>query len=279
MSKTANRHLTGLFVSCVAAVTFSATAYAGGMHGTFDRGGSLKDETASYGSMKDAPVACGRSWSANTALTTDYVFRGVSQSDEHVAVQGGFDFNWCRFYAGVWASSLDFGGTDGEDIADIEIDYYAGIKTKLFGGELDTGVIYYTYPNAIDPDGEFNYVELKAGFSREWHDNFTLTSTVYWSPEFFGQIGDVWTIETKAERNLGKRGRYEFVASGLFGSVYGENPLFGNEDSYLYWNAGLTVNVEKFSFDIRYWDTNLSQTDCGGTLCDARAVGTISASF
>ena len=115
MSKTAKRHLTGLFVSCVAAVTLSTTAYAGGLHGVHERGESLKDEGAAYeGSMKDAPAeACGREWSANTALTTDYVFRGISQSDEHAAIQGGFDFTWCRFYAGVWASSIDFGGING----------------------------------------------------------------------------------------------------------------------------------------------------------------------
>ena len=47
---------------------------------------------------------------ANVALTTDYVWRGVSQNtDESPALQGGFDFaDESGFYAGVWASNVNF---------------------------------------------------------------------------------------------------------------------------------------------------------------------------
>jgi hypothetical protein len=47
------------------------------------------------------------------------------------------------------------------------------------------------------------------------------------------------------------------------------------EDNYLYWNAGLALAVEKFTFDLRYWDTDLDSTGCNHTLefnCDARFV-------
>ena len=51
------------------------------------------------------------STSANAAITTDYRFRGISQSDESVAVQAGFDVEFTPgFYAGLWGSSVDFGG-------------------------------------------------------------------------------------------------------------------------------------------------------------------------
>lgn len=76
------------------------------------------------GSMKDAPVERERpELSANVALTTDYIFRGFSQTEEGPAIQGGFDVTYKMFYAGVWASNLDFGGDDfNNDIANIEID-------------------------------------------------------------------------------------------------------------------------------------------------------------
>jgi uncharacterized protein (TIGR02001 family) len=76
--------------------------------------------------------------SANVALTTDYVFRGQSQTDEGPAIQGGFDATWKVFYLGVWASNIDFGAATNvngnlENIADIEIDWYGGIRPTWKG--------------------------------------------------------------------------------------------------------------------------------------------------
>ena len=50
-------------------------------------------------------------FSANVALSTDYRFRGISQTTEDPALSGGFDYSYTPFgfYAGVWASNLDFG--------------------------------------------------------------------------------------------------------------------------------------------------------------------------
>ena len=62
--------------------------------------------------------------------TSDYVFRGVSQTDNDPTIQGGADLSYGILYAGVWASGLDFGDdptVSGSD-AQIEIDWYGGIK-------------------------------------------------------------------------------------------------------------------------------------------------------
>ncbi len=83
--------------------------------------------------------------SGTAALTTDYIFRGVSNTDENPAVQASFDAAYGMFYAGVWGSNTDFG--DG-----IEIDYYAGIKPTWGKFTFDIAGLYYTYPgfNSID---------------------------------------------------------------------------------------------------------------------------------
>src|SRR5690606_18126498 len=81
--------------------------------------------------------------SYNVALTSDYVFRGVSQSDESVALQAGVDYSKNIFYAGAWASTVDFGA--GSD-ADYEVDFYAGVKPTAGNFSFDFGVIYYAYP-------------------------------------------------------------------------------------------------------------------------------------
>ena len=64
------------------------------------------------GSIKDAPVAPARtfSYSVNAAVTTDYMFRGISQSSNNPAVSAGLDASYGIFYVGFWGSSVDFDG-------------------------------------------------------------------------------------------------------------------------------------------------------------------------
>ena len=88
-------------------------------------------------------------YSFNLGATSDYVFRGISQTDNDPTIQGGVDFGYGILYAGVWASGLDFGGAF-YDGAKVEIDWYGGIKptwnSPLGTMNLDFGVIYYSYP-------------------------------------------------------------------------------------------------------------------------------------
>jgi uncharacterized protein (TIGR02001 family) len=90
------------------------------------------------GSLKDTPKPEERcKHSANVALATEYVFRGFSQTSRGPAVQGGYDLTCGIFYAGVWASNLDFAGTwpgASFDVtgapydASIEMDWYIGVR-------------------------------------------------------------------------------------------------------------------------------------------------------
>jgi uncharacterized protein (TIGR02001 family) len=120
-------------------------------------------------------------WSFNGAVTSDYVFRGFSQTAERWTGQAGIDLSYGIAYFGIWGSGLDFGLDGNRHIARAEIDFYAGIKPIWHGITFDLGVIYYAYPNARDNatviTGELDYVELKFGMSREiWKDG-TLPST------------------------------------------------------------------------------------------------------
>lgn len=217
--------------------------------------------------------------SANVSLTTDYVFRGFSQTDEGPAIQGGFDATYGIFYAGVWASNLDFGaapvGTG--DAANIEIDWYGGITPTLGRFDLDLGVIYYSYPNARDlPGAELDFWEFKAGVSHTIFNDLGVSTTIYYSPEFTGEIGDNWTIETSLEKPLG----HGFTLSGTFGSQYGDESDGGFD--YYYWNVGVSKEFrDKFTLDVRYWDTaDLNGCSTASPFqCDERIVGTLSASF
>lgn len=254
-------------------------------------------------SMKDAPAAekprC--TFSANTALTTEYVFRGFSQSAEGAAVQGGFDATCGIFYAGVWASSLNW--NDGAaaapaisgNNASVEMDWYLGIKPVTGPVTWDLGVIYYTYPNArrFTTGGNNEYVELKLGASGEIWKKGTLGGTAYYSPEYQYNTGSVWTFEGSFAQELPKVSIFTPTFSALLGyQTSNDRPrysaLFGNGDTnYMYWNVGLTFAfAEKWSLDVRYWDTNLADKAAGAAFCqgnifqcDERVVGTLKFTF
>jgi len=241
-------------------------------------GAALADGYEYEGKAMAAPEE-GRkfTYSFNIAGTSDYVFRGFSQTDRDPTIQGGFDIGYGIFYAGGWASGLDFGGeADGfGGDAQIEIDWYAGITPSWnspFGKmDLDFGVIYYTYPGASDAVTELDYVELKAGYS--WsilHPNLTTGTTVYWSPDYTAETGSVWTVESSASYAFHSIRGITPTISGLLGWQTGDDlgwqATFANgDDDYYYWNAGLELGIEKITFDFRYWDTNVSNA---GGFCD-----------
>ncbi len=220
--------------------------------------------------------------SATTNFTTDYVFRGISQTREGPAAQAEFDLTYGIFYAGIWGSNVDFGGNGfGDDIASIEIDYYAGIAPTWQGISFDIAGLYYTYPGAYDPAGNFDYFELKTGASYTFNEALTLGVANYWSPEFFGETGDADALELSAEYAFSGK-LFNFFSPSVSGGLGWQWTEFSD---YTFWNAGLTLGfMENWSADIRYWDTDFSDAGCAGfsgftNTCDARVVGSISAVF
>ena len=98
----------------------------------------------------------------NAALTSDYRFRGVSQTQNAPAVQGGVDFaHSSGFYAGNWNSSISSELYPGA--AGIESDVYAGFKKEIVGGvTVDAGVLGYMYPRTTT---DTNTTEVYVGAS------------------------------------------------------------------------------------------------------------------
>jgi uncharacterized protein (TIGR02001 family) len=222
-------------------------------------------------------------WSASLTGTSEYVFRGISQTDEDPTIQGSINIGYGMFYAGAWASGLDWGA--GTPDADLEVDWYAGIKptwdsSPLGAVTFDFGVIYYTYPGVADDAGELDYVEFKAAYSisSAFIKGLTTGGAVYYSPEYSGEIGEVWTTESIASYALPKVWVFDPTISGLLGWQTGDTAdgySIGGDDEYYYWNAGLTLTVEKLALDFRYWDTDADPGGlCGSDVfqCDERFV-------
>ena len=95
--------------------------------------------------------------SANVALTSNYVWRGMSQTGNSPAVQGGVDLGYKGAYIGVWASNVDFGSTaGGYDPASAEFDIYLGYAGEVEKFSYDIGLVQFMYPGATD---ESNFAE------------------------------------------------------------------------------------------------------------------------
>ena len=98
---------------------------------------------------------------SNIAITNDYIWRGMTQSNEEPAISGGFDISSENgLYFGTWGSSIEFGG----DTASMELDYYFGISNELENGlSYDLGYISFTYPG--DDEADFEEIYLELGYS------------------------------------------------------------------------------------------------------------------
>lgn len=184
----------------------------------------------------------------NIALTSDYVFRGVSLSANDPAIQGGFDYTADMFYAGVWGSSLSEG---------MELDLYAGFTPTTGPVEWDLGVVGYFYPGADDDAAEFDYYELMVGASTSITEQFSVGGLVAFAPENYGDTGEALYMELNAEFALNDATSF----SAAYGNQNIDDPdgPFGlaGEDDYNTWNLGATHAMHGFELDLRYHDTDI----------------------
>jgi len=100
-------------------------------------------------------------FSGNVGLTSNYIWRGFTQSADISAISGGIDYGYKGFYAGTWLSSLES--------SNYEQDWYAGYGFDLGPTSWDIGYIMYTYPiDNTDPAPELDFSEVYVNFGWQW---------------------------------------------------------------------------------------------------------------
>ncbi len=200
----------------------------------------------------------------NVGATSDYVFRGLTQTAKDPAVFGGVDMTAGLFYAGAWASNVDWG---------IETDLYAGVKPTLGPVTFDLGAVYYGYPDSDVSNAA--YWEAKVGASIPAGEG-SLGLVYYYSPEFFGKTGKADYWELNASQPL------PFAGASISGAI-GRQSLARSSygvDGYTTMNAGVTIPfLSKLSVDLRYiYTDDDAKTACVGCSVN-KFVGTLKASF
>jgi uncharacterized protein (TIGR02001 family) len=222
------------------------------------------------------PAAAPSPWDVlfGTAFTSDYVLRGISQSNRKPAVQGYFEVDytatdWLKLYAGLWGSSLYAG------FADAEFDISGGARLSFGNFGLDLGYVYYEYPDGVAASGSGSFGEFYAKPSYKVADWLTVGAIIDGGTDFNHKVtggpggGGVWVGDADAYYYSGNAvitlpwhpvadvtlsinpevGRQVFSSSvtANLGSV-----------SYTYWDVGLDINYKAATLDLRYWDTDHS---------------------
>jgi len=169
----------------------------------------------------------------NLDVTSDYVFRGISQTSGKAAVQGGIDYAKGLFYAGTWASTVDFANG-------YEVDLYAGVKPVIGKTSFDFGVITYQYGekgvNATEAKAAVSHPFYKGTIGAAFYDNLDYGSTFYYEVN----------------------GSYPLTDKLSVSGAAGEQAFLGAK--YSTGNIGLTYALSpKWSLDARYSDTNLPE--------------------
>ena len=177
---------------------------------------------------QDGEAPGGLSW--NAALTSEYLYRGIAQSDDHPALQLDATYAFASgFYVGAWGSNVDFG-----DSTDAEIDTFIGWNGDLADGvNLDVQINRYNYVNQpSDVDYAYNELIGKLTFNDQYGVSLGYTNdylaldenSLYLAVDGSWAVGNGFNVSAGAgyTRNSGDMPSYADYGVGLdrdFGPV------------------------------------------------------------
>ncbi|THF60781.1 hypothetical protein E6C76_21620 [Pseudothauera nasutitermitis] len=217
-------------------------------------------------------------FSANVSIVSDYTFRGISQTDQRPALQGGFDYaHDSGFYVGFWASNVSWlrdmeKGTGVSSSSSLETNIYAGYATEIGPLGVDVGLLQYYYPGDFDSawkaaTGSKNPNTLEAYVGLSWEFlSFTYSHTL--SSNQFG------VEDAKNSGYYDLSVSYPIYDALTLDAHYGYSDT-RNADNYEDWKLGATYSYGGFDFGLHYVDTDIKNS----RVADDRVVLSVSRSF
>ncbi len=228
------------------------------------------------------------------ALTNDYRFRGIAQSNLKPSVSAYFEprFNInpnLQVYAGIAGNSISF-----PNRAAAEIDFYGGIRPTLGPVAFDFGIWHYWYPggrefSATSVDGpifngnvakaDFSFTEFYAKAAWTVVEPFVVGVAYNYSPNFLntGATGNWLSANAKYTFGSFGPGITPYISGELGRQWLGTTDAFYGSiklPSYTHWNVGVGWSYKVFTVDLRYSDTTLNKGDCNALTADHTATGT-----
>ena len=212
-----------------------------------------------------------QNFSGNVTLTSDYVLRGQSQTENNPAIQGGFDYNHeSGLYLGTWASNVSL--ADG-----LEIDGYGGFAGELANGlGWDVKGIYNAYPST---DASEDYMEFGPSLNYTFGGDFepTVTVGVLYSEDYQFNSGEAYWVYSDLDVTLPN----EFGLGFHVGNQSVKNELAWGTPDWMDYNVSLSKTLGPLGFSVQYIDTDLNATECydGANICDEQVVFSVSGGF
>jgi len=228
---------------------------------------------ASSSVMAEEAAPAEHTFTANVTLASEYIYRGIGQTNRKPALQGGFDYSHASgLYAGVWGSNVSWLSDGRSDVSSsAEIDLYGGYKNTFAGGDwnYDVGVLRYNYPGTY-PSGytKADTTELYGAIGWKW---LTLKYSHVVSSHIFGFTGANGTDNTRGSGYLELNAAYDLGDGwGVLGHV-GHQKIKNNDDaSYTDYKVGVTKDVGFGTVGLSYWTTNAKACgDTPATYCNA----------
>ena len=211
-------------------------------------------------------------FSANVGFFNQYSYRGIDQSGEEAAIQGGFD--WAHdsgFYIGTWASNVDFNDNDSVT----EFDFYGGYAKEIQNGiNIDLSMIGYTYPGAY-ASSNYDYYEYSFGLGKSIGP-VSFSTAINYSPEFFAKSGDATYWQGGLDYEF-----QEIKISGHVGKQWIDLETTYGAPDYVDYSVGAFYAWQGFDLSVAYVDTDVdagwNSTDQSGK--EGRTIFGVSKSF
>ena len=227
----------------------------------------------------DAAPASDFTASYNVGLFSQYIFRGLTQTNNKPALQGGFDVNHkSGLYIGGWASNVSWLRDNANEAVgpvyqsggSLEIDLYGGFKTDVKGVGIDIGALQYYYPGALNKAvyDKANTTELYGALSYGWLQA-KVSSVVSKDAWAFGKKYNAGTngddergtyyAELNANIPLADTGITALIHVGRQEFNQAKSLPTNPEASYTDWKLGLTKGFDGgLNIGAFYTDTNIS---------------------
>jgi len=215
---------------------------------------------------EDSPI------SANVALVSDYQYRGISQTNENMALQGGFDYAHASgFYVGTWGSNVswlsDLSTTDAPISSSLEIDVYGGYSTEISGVGIDVGLLQYLYPGNY-PAG-FNSADTLEGYVGVSYGPVTLKVS--------HSFTDLFGVDDSDGSQYYDLSASHEIAGFTIDAHVGRQKIENCDGcSYNDWKLGVGTSLMGLDVGLAYVDTDI---DSSVDVADARVIVSVGKSF
>ena len=216
----------------------------------------------------------------NVGVYSQYIFRGLTQTNGDAALQGGFDYSHSSgFYAGTWMSNIswltDSPLATGYTSSSLEMDFYAGYKGTISGDlGFDVGLLQYYYPGtkntaAIPGIDKADTLELYGALTWKWLSakySYSLNDQTFGVKDSSGSSYIDLTANfpvTDKFNLIAHYGIQKYEGSGGVLCVGGGTTVGSNDTcaSYKDWKVGATYALPQ-SFTIGgYWTGTDMTTD------------------